>query len=209
MSLLGKVFKKEERATNIVNFQKAELQAISERTKNVAEEDKKATYICGLGNWGTTDQFQTAQNYSAFNVANVKNVVNDLAKDGIQPIDKEKFASFAPNMEVMIFDAAAVKNIRKQDPKFDFSSCKAFQTGDVYLQMAYNAYYTNVEISLINTWFIAKSVYPNLFQDVDVEAKANQVTKLFNGSELYNDIKAKPQSFGGYQKIANPTEFFQ
>ena len=53
-------------------------------------------------------------------------------------------------------DAAAVKNIKPlyaEDPTM-FDACKAWQNGEVYLEMAYNAYYTNYEIALINTWFI-------------------------------------------------------
>ena len=53
----------------------------------------------------------TAQNYNVFNIANVKNAVNDLAKDGIQAIEEEKFIALGDSMDIMIFDAAAVKNI--------------------------------------------------------------------------------------------------
>ena len=207
LSLLGKIFAKEDRANDVINFHKEQLKQISDKTKDVADTDKKGVYICGLGNWGTTNQYWTAQNYAAFNVAHVKNVVSGLPNDGIQQIKAEEFVSLADKMEVMIFDAAAVKNIKNKE--FDFSLCKAFETGEVYLQMAYNAYYTNVETALINNWFIAKSVYPSLFTDLDIEAKANEITQKFNGTALYDKIKAMPQSFGGYQKIANPTEFFK
>ena len=88
-----------------------------------------------------------------------------------------------------------------------FDSCKAWQTGEVYLEMAYNAYYTNYEIALINTWFIAKSVYPDLFADVDITAKANEITSAFLGKELADEIFACPSSFGGYQKIDTASFF--
>ena len=100
-------------------------------------------------------------------------------------------------------DAAAVKNIAplyQEDPTM-FDTCKAWREGEVYLEMAYNAYYTNFEISLINTWFAAKTVYPELFQDIDMTEKTNQVTGAFLGRELAEEIFACPSSFGGYQKI--------
>lgn len=203
---IGIVLDKANRAKEITDYYKNSLQEISDKTKDVTEAEQKGTYICGLGNWGTTNQYMTAQNYSAFNLAHIKNVVTGLAKDGIQTLDEEKFASLADDMEVMIFDVAAIKNIRGKG--IDFSACKAFQTGEVYLQMAYNAYYINFETSLINTYYIASISYPSKFQGFDIEAKANEITKKFNGVELYDQIKAKPQSFGGYQKVANPSEFF-
>ena len=204
---IGAIMGKDARSKELVDYHKAALKEISDKTAGVTEAEQKKTYICGLGNWGTTNQLMTAQNYNAFNVAHIKNVVSGLPKDGIQAIDEEKFASLAPQMEVMIFDAAAVKNIRGKG--IDFSQCAAFQSGEVYLQMAYNAYYTNFETALISNYYIAAISYPRLFAGFDIEAKANEITKKFNGVELYNQIKAKPQSFGGYQKIANPTEFFQ
>ena len=204
---IGAALNKSTRAEELVKYYEDSLKEISDKTKDVTPEMQKKTYICGLGNWGTTDQFMTAQNYDAFNTAHVVNVVSGLAKDGIQKIDEEKFTALAPQMEVMIFDAAAVKNIKGKN--FDFSACKAFQTGEVYLQMAYNAYYTNFETSLINTYYTAAISYPTLFPNFDIAAKANEITTKFNGKALYDQMKAKPQSFGGYQKIANPTEFFK
>ncbi len=205
MRLLGTVFQKEERAEALVGFIEAERAAISERTADIQEADKPAVYICGLGNWGTTNHLMTAQSYLPFTVANIKNVVTDLAAQGIQPIEAEKFVALGENIDVMIIDAAAVKNIRPlyaEDPTM-FDTCKAWQTGEVYLEPAYNAYYTNYEIALINTWFIAKSVYPERFGDVDLTAKVNEITKMFLGVELAEGI----ESFGGLRKIDTRTFF--
>ena len=207
--LLGKIFSREDRAAEIVSFVDAEAAEISARTAEVSNEYKPGVYVCGLGNWGTTNQLMTAQNYISFNIANVRNVVNDLEKDGIQAIEEEKFVALGDDMDVIIMDAAAVKNIQPlyaEDPTM-FDSCKAWQTGEVYLEMAYNAYYTNFEIALINTWFIAKSVYPDLFEDIDMTEKTNEVTKLFLGQELADEIFACGSSFGGYQKIDTESFF--
>ena len=82
-----------------------------------------------------------------------------------------------------------------------FDTNKAWQNGEVYLEMAYNAYYTNYEIVLSNTWYIAKTVYPELFADVDMTEKLNEITKEFLGKEMAEEIFACPTSFGGYQKV--------
>ena len=209
MELLGQIFGAEEKASALISFVDSERAEIEKRTEKAADADKPSVYICGLGNWGTTNQLMTAQNYISFKVANIKNVVTDLEKNGIQAIEKEKFEALAPDMDIIIVDAAAVKNIKPlyaEDPKM-FDSCKAWQNGEVYLEMAYNAYYTNYEIALINTWFIAKTVYPDLFSDIDITAKTNEITKAFLGQELADKIFAVPTSFGGYQKIDTQSFF--
>lgn len=209
MTLLGQIFGEEEKAEALVSFIAAETAEIAERTANVADEDKPGVYICGLGNWGTTNHLMTSQTYASFEVANIRNVVTDLGANGVQPIEEEKFVALGADMDIIVMDAAAVKNIKplyQEDPTM-FDSCKAWQTGDVYLEMAYNAYYTNYEIALINTWFIAKSVYPDLFADVDITAKTNVITSAFLGKELADEIFACPSSFGGYQKIDTASFF--
>lgn len=203
MELLGKIFGSESKAEKLVTYIDEQKKEISSRTSNVKDADKPSVYICGLGNWGTTNHLMTAQNYISFNIANVKNAVSGLAKDGIQAIEEEKFVSLGDSIDIMIMDAAAVKNIKplyQSNPSM-FDTCKAWQNGEVYLQMAYNAYYTNYELALVNTWYIAKTVYPELFSDVDMKEKTDEVTQMFLGQKMADKIYSAPASFGGYQKI--------
>ena len=209
MALLGTVFGEEEKAETLIQFVQDQSAEIIARTVAIPEEEKPSVYICGLGNWGTTDHLMTAENYISFEVAGVKNAVSGLGIQGIGPIEEEKFVELGETMDIIIMDAAAVKNIKplyEADPAM-FDTCKAWQEGEVYLEMAYNAYYTNFEIALINTWFIAKTVYPEAFADIDMTAKTNEVTKVFLGAELADAIFACPSSFGGYQKIDTATFF--
>ncbi len=209
MNLLGQVFGREDRAAELVAFVEAETAEISGRTAGIAPEDQPGVYICGLGNWGTTNHLMTAQNYVSFEIANVRNVVTGLSAPGIQAIEAEKFVSLGEDMDILIMDAAAVKNIAplyKEDPTL-FDTCRAWREGEVYLEMAYNAYYTNYEIALLNTWFVAKTVYPELFGDIDMTEKTNEVTKMFLGQELAEAIFACPSSFGGYQKVDTASFF--
>ena len=209
VTLLGKVFGKESRATELISFVKAQEQQIRETVANIPEADKPSVYICGLGNWGTTDHLMTAESYVSFEVAGVKNVLSGLGIQGVGPIEAEKFVELGEQMDVMIMDAAAVKNIQPlyaEDPTI-FDTCAAWKNGEVYLEMAYNAYYTNYEIALINTWFIAKAVYPEAFADMDLTEKTDEVTEMFLGEKLAEEIFACPSSFGGYQKIDTATFF--
>lgn len=209
MNLLGQIFGREARAAELVAFVKAETAEISERTAKIAPEDQPGVYICGLGNWGTTNHLMTAQDYVSFEIANVRNVVTGLSAPGIQAIEAEKFVALGEDMDILILDAAAVKNIAplyKEDPTL-FDTCRAWREGEVYLEMAYNAYYTNYEIALLNTWFVAKTVYPELFADIDLTEKTNEVTRRFLGQELAEAIFACPSSFGGYQKVDTASFF--
>ena len=209
LRLLGQLFGREDRAETLISFIESETAEITHRAAGAADDDRPGAYICGLGNWGTTNHLMTSQSYAAFRVANIRNVVTDLGTDAVQAIEAEKFAALGGSMDVMLIDAAAVKNIAplmQEDPTL-LDTCKAWQTGEVYLEMAYNAYYTNYEIALANAWFAAKCVYPDLFTDVDMTAKTNEITKAFLGQELAEQIFACPSSFGGYQQIDTASFF--
>ena len=209
LKLLGKVFGREERAETICNYITEQKTLISEATAAVEENDRKTVYICGLGNWGTTNHLMTAQNYSPFEVAHVNNAVSGLVKDGIQAIEKEKFVEVGEKADIMILDSAAIKNIKPlyQQDNAMFDGFKACENGEVYLEMAYNAYYTNIEIALANTWWLAKVAYPELFTDLDMTEKTDEITRVFFGKDLASEIFACPASFGGYRKIDVNTFF--
>ena len=203
LTLLGQVLGREDRAAELTQYVAAQRDEIFSRTATVPDGDKPGVYICGLGNWGTTNHLMTASDYKPFEVANIRNVVQDTAVSGVQPIEAETFAALGADMDVMLLDAAAVKNIAPlyaEDPTL-LDTCKAWQTGQVYLEMAYNAYYTNFELALANTWFAAKCVYPTLFEDVDMTQKLDEITEMFLGKPLSAEIYACPSSFGGYGQI--------
>ncbi len=209
LRVLGTIFMNEERAEELIAFIESEAADITARTAGIADEDKPNVYICGLGNWGTTNHLMTSPDYIAFDIAHINNVANGLGAKGVQAIENEKFVSLGADMDIMIMDAAAVKNIAPlyAEDSSMFDSCKAWNDGEVYLQMAYNAYYTNYETALANTWFIAKTVYPDLFADIDMTVKTDEITKAFLGKELAKEIFAYPSSFGGYQQIDTKTFF--
>ena len=209
LRLLGKIFAAETRAEELIGYITAQKEEIARRTENISEADKPAAYICGLGNWGTTDHLSTSQSYVSFRVANVRNAVGGLASDGVVSLEEEKFAALGESMDVMFIDTAAIKNILPlyAGDSTLLDTCKAWREGRVYLEMAYNAYYTNYEIALMNTWFIASAVYPKAFSDVDMTQKADEITEAFLGRALTAEIFACPDSFGGYS--ADVKKIFQ
>ena len=199
LQLLGEIFGKEKRATQLIQYIQDEMADISAAVYGIPEEEKPSVYVCGLGNWGTTDHLTTAENYVSFEVAGVKNVLSGTGLQGVGPIEEEKFVELGKDMDIMIVDTAAIKNISPlyAEDSTMFDTCKAWQEGNVYLEMAYNAYYTNFEIALANTWYIAKTVYPERFEDIDMTTKLDEITNQFLGQELAEEIFA----LGGYGKL--------
>lgn len=72
ITLLGKIFGKETRAAELLSFVESETAELGRRTADIAEDAKPSVYVCGLGNWGTTNHLMTVQDYSTFRVAHIK-----------------------------------------------------------------------------------------------------------------------------------------
>ncbi len=212
-TMLGKIFNRKSRASVLNAYIRGQAQEIFDRTKDIPETDKKSVYICGLGNWGTTNHLMTAKNnYAPFEIAHIKNAV-DLPGGGAPQVEitAEKLMEISENVDIMVFDSAAIKNIKPltAENKALLESVKAWQDGEVYIEMPQYAYYVNLETALINTWWLAKVAYPDLFEDIDMTEKTNEVTYAFFGKDLANEINACPLSFGkGYQNVENPSQFF-
>ncbi len=205
LQTLGKLLDRQDRANELLSYIEKETKALQEKTKDVIERPN--VYVGGIGNWGQKDYLATHSTYPMFTVANIKNVLSDvtLAVAGQQDISKETFESLAPNIDKMILDGAGMKQtlVAYQADKTIFDNVKAVSQGEVYLQLPYNAYYTNLEVALMNAYFDASSVYPSVFEGFDFEGKCREILSTFNGKDVYDFEKSLPGNYGGYQKIDN------
>lgn len=201
ITLIGKVIGKEERAREIVDFIEECKRDLDERTKNIPEEEKPSAYVGGLGMRGSHGIESTQSNYSLFNAVNAKNVADETGKTGSVMIDKEKLLEWDPDKIFM--DGGGFQLIRQdyqKNPEF-YHSLSAVKNGELYLQLPYNFYTTNIDTAMANAYFIGKTLYPEQFKDIDPEKKADEIYKFLLGKELYEQMA---REFGGYKKVTLP-----
>jgi iron complex transport system substrate-binding protein len=203
---LGKIFKKEEKASTLIQYIKDAEAELKSKANGVAEADKESLYVGGLGNWGTADIYSTSTSFPLFTVSSIKNAITgvEIAQGNI---DHEKL--LAANPDKIILDTAGMANMRatyQKDPSA-FESLSAFNNNEVYLEMPFNAYYTNLEIALMDAYYIASVAYPTQYQNFDIAAKADEISLAFLGEKSYDLIKGMTKSEGGFRKVENVKEF--
>ncbi|MBQ8142721.1 MAG: ABC transporter substrate-binding protein [Bacilli bacterium] len=208
IELLGTIFHTTDRSKALVSYIDAARTDLGNRTKDVKEEDKPSLYLGCLGNYGVQDIYMSCVNYPIFKASNIKNVLDDKGLNpGFQKMDKEFLTTL--DADKIILDASGIsvfKTTYEEDKEF-FDNLKAFKNNEVYLQMPYNAYYTNLETALMDAYFDASVAYPKQFKDLDMENKYNEILETFVGKRCYDEVKAKPASYGGFQKIDFTTFF--
>ena len=207
LNVLGEVFGKEKRSQELVSYINSCKSDFS--TLTMTEE----TYYAGcIGNWGKTNMTGSFKKFPVFDYAKVNAPVDSMTfinkdseiKRGQVTVDLEKFVDMNPDK--IFVDGAGFAGFLaeyKSNPetKAKYDSLKAFKNGEIYSLLPYNAYYTNLEIQIISTYYVASVAHPNSFVNFDISKKADEVTKKFLGKELYKDMCAYDTSLGGYQKI--------
>jgi iron complex transport system substrate-binding protein len=208
LRVLGQVLNKSEKAENLISYIDTSKTELQNKTKDVKDEDKESVYIGCLGNWGKQSIYSTSTSYPLFTVSGIKNVLEGNVSLTQGNVDPGSFV--ASNPDKIIIDAAGVdlfKTTYSEDPE-KFNAMNAFKNGEIYLQMPFNAYYTNLEIALMDAYYDASVVFTEQYKGFDLDAKCKEISEAFLGVDCYDSIKNAKSSHGGFQKISNPQEFF-
>ena len=92
-------------------------------------------------------------------------------------------------------------------------SIEAIQNGEVYLQMPYNSYYTNLEIAYCDAYWVGATCYPEQYKNLDLESKFNEICKTFLGVDFYANPNREDDIsdvyYGGFQQIEDLFVFLE
>ncbi len=204
--LIGKIIGAEERANAVVSY----IASLKSELKNIASEQenttKKSVYLGCHSKFGVQSIGSSSAQYSIFDASGIRNILDENGYKGYQSaIDPEMLLTLNP--DIIILDAGGIgafKNDYVKDSK-KYSSLKAFVDGEVYLQMPYNAYFTNLEIAYADAFFAAAVAYSFDADTLDYVRKAREITTFFLGEDCYDSIANA--MYGGYQKIDVSTFF--
>lgn len=198
LEMIGKVTGNETRAQEVVNYMKSCKDDLNKRTKNIPESEKSSTYVGALSMKGSHGIESTQGNYPLLKAVHGKNVVDEIGKTGTVMIDKEKLLKWNPD-KIFIDEGGLqmVKEDYEKNPSY-YNNLSAVKNGEVYSQMPYNFYTTNIETAMADAYYLGKVLYPEKFKDVDSEKKADEIYKFLLGKELYSEMA---KNFGGFKKI--------
>jgi len=199
VEIIGKVMGEEKRAGEVINFMKECQSDLDNRTKDIPDNEKPSAYIGALSYKGAHGIESTWSNYSLFVAVHAKNVVDETDKAGHIMIDKEKLIEWDPDK--IIIDLGGLKLVKEdynKNPEF-YNTLTAFKNGEVYSQLPFNFYHTNIGTSIADAYFLSKVLYPDKFDDIEPEKKADEIYKFLVGKEVYSQMA---NDFGGFGKIS-------
>ena len=203
LNLIARIFNKESRYNELKNYVdtcKADFENLTMTTEKY--------YAAYVGNWGTFDFYGSFYKFPVFKYAKVRNIVDEIYPEGTKPgqvtLDTEK--QLALNPDYVFVDTVGYNHLRTNyntDSSFktNIDGMNAFQNGKTYKLLPYNAYFTNLEIQLMSTYYVASIAHPEAFATLDMDAKINEITTKFNGKALLDTMRAHASYNGGYDSF--------
>lgn len=198
LSLVGQITSHGDRAEEVINYMKDI--AIDLDTRTAAIANKPLVYLGCLSSRGSHGIESTSGNYVLFEALNIRNAAAEAGILEYAMIDKEQILEMNP--DVVIVDAGGYQILcddYSANPDF-YNSLTAVKNSQVYMQMPYNYYTTNLEVAIADAYYIGSVVYPEAFSDVVIEEKFDEISNFFLGIDSYQRIS--DSYFGGYQTVS-------
>ena len=197
LELLGQITGREERAQEVVNYFAQAKADLESRAAGV--QDPPTVYLGCQSYQGSHGIESTTGDSPIFDALHARNVVEEAGIGGYVTLDKEKLLEMDPDF--LIIDAGGLSVLQEDyttNPDF-YESLSAVKQGDVYLQLPFNYYGTNLEIALADAYYIGTVLYPEAFTDVDPAGKFDEICQALLGIDAYETIAET--YFGGYQRL--------
>jgi iron complex transport system substrate-binding protein len=198
LRLIGDIAGQTEKAQAAIDFLQRIQQDLDSRTKDIPDADKPAVYVGGLGARGAHGIESTQGKYALLDAIHAKNVVDETGESGSIMIDKEKLLAWDP--DYIFIDQggfAAVLEDYQKNPTF-YKSLSAVQNGQVYAQLPYNYYSTNIDTAIADAYYLGKIICPTAFADIDPAQKADEIYRSLLGQPAYAQMV---ESFGGFKQL--------
>ena len=195
LRLVGKVMDRSKRAEVLVGYFEEVIEDLDERTKDIPDAQKMSVYVGGIGYRGAHGILSTEPDYEPVAFVNGKNVAGDLGTEHAF-IDKEKLLEWDP--DIILADQAGSALIKEDLKDQAYANIDAVKNGNVFGVMPYNYYAANYGTILADAYYIGVLLFPEQFDDINPEAKADEIYQELVGTGVYEDME---QTYGGFGKI--------
>ena len=195
LRILGKSCGVEDRAEAVIAFIDSCLADLDERTAHIPEMQKPTVLSAAATFKGIRGIEGVRLQDPVLDAIHGNNIAAGSGGADAATVDREQILAWNPDYIFCDFGGVGlVKEDEKSDPAF-YSQLTAYGQGQIYQHPSSNSYYSNLEISLLNCYFIGMTLYPTEFADVNFEKKAGEIFGFLLGCENY---LAQLEDYGAY-----------
>ena len=196
LNVFAQVVNKESRAIEIENFVESLRRDLSERTINIALNNRPTVYAGAITFAGQRGFGGTYSNFGPLVAINALNVADTVFEEGFYEVSFEQILLWDP--DIIFIDPGNIALINGEyasNPNF-FNSLTAIQNGRVYTLPSFNFSAQNISYGFINAYFAGTILYPDQFEDIFIEDIADKVLTFFLGINTFEIMKQNGLFFG-------------
>lgn len=186
LRLLGAVCGVTDRAEVVISYINDCLKDLETRTTGVPAADKPTVLGAAATFKGAHGIEGVYSKYAVFNAIAANDVTTGISDTaGGVLVDKEQVLGWNP--QYIFLDSGGAGLVRQDyaDNTEFYAHLQAVGTGNVYQYPSSTSYYSNVEIPIVNAFYVASLLYPEQFKDITFEDKANEIFKFFLSADNY------------------------
>ena len=188
IDLLSQIFPEDAKADKVEKYSDEVYDMVQERVKDIPEDERAEVFF--LFKYDETSIVTSGNSFFGSwwaKAIGAKNVADDIDKDNAVPINMEQIYEYNPEIVFITnFTQAQPEDLYNNTiGSNDWSKIKAVEDKRVYkapLGM-YRSYTPGADTPMTLLWY-AKTVYPDLFEDIDLNEEVEKYYKEVFGVEL-------------------------
>lgn len=188
MALLGQIFPGNDRTELVKKYSEESMTLVQERTADLSEEERARVFF--LFNYNETAIVTSGKNFFGqfwADAIGAVNVAEELEDDNSVKVTLEQVYAWDPDIILMTnFTTALPEDLYNGTVgSYDWSGVQAIENERVYKMPLgmYRSYTPGVDTPITLLW-LAKTVYPELFADIDITEKTIEYYQTVFGVTL-------------------------
>lgn len=205
IALLSEIFPENDKSAAVRERSEAAYRLVQDRVKDIPEKDRLSAFI--LFRYDAASLMTSGQQFFGqwwCDAAGMRNVAQELAADNAVPVSMEQIYEWDPDVIFMTnFNQYLPEDLYGSTLSgYDWSPVKAVRDKRVYKMPLgmYRSYTPGADCPVTLLW-MAKTAYPELFEDIDIIEEAKSYYMDVFGITLTDEqaasIFAPPEAAGG------------
>ncbi|MDL2235396.1 ABC transporter substrate-binding protein [Christensenellaceae bacterium OttesenSCG-928-L17] len=186
MRVFAEVVNAQTRCESVLNYIDACKADLSERTAGVLNEQKLRAYTGAVTFSGKHGFTGTYSKFGPFDAIHAINVADEAAQEGYYETDFEKILAWDP--DVIFLDPGNMHLVAEEyagNPAY-FAAVRAVREGNVYTMPSFNNCGMNMTYALMNAYYAGIVLFPEQFEDVNIEEISGDILTFFLGENTYS-----------------------
>jgi len=194
--LVGIVVDEEDRAEELITYAEGQIAELPEVTSEIPENEKPGVYFFSAHESDFIERAVPC--YQPIDIAGGINVAGVLPDCSVVKISIEQIIDWNPDI-ILIHSFSKEPTISVEDVLSDprLQTVNAVKTGDVYYTKGFYIGWDPAS-GIAESFYLAKLFHPDMFEDLDVEERGNDIFEEFYGADgLYTWML---ESVGNYYR---------